>query len=361
MALIKCPECGKIVIYKGRYCEECYTNFDNMNITDSDFITPIYENKFTYLSNESYCAEIVMYTERDGFMISYSPNIKDGYCRPIRKNGKIITVNGDVTDQYEMGEWYLNSIAKMDVYKGTIPYGNYFDVFCETETIASLDVWFTQKGDMYMYNPEVKSQSDLYPIKKGKYVREDDIIRYQMTTLKDGKTSKGCAIVINGRYCPMAYISEDRLEQYRSQYNKPISVDNPVVAPAEITEKEFFENYPCLICNARQIWQNREWKYYAHGEISVYAKCKLCDHVAQEIEKPYILKRIAYNGSAPIQGYRAPAGSVRYLDNPCPHCNAYQVRYAKWKDKRVSVSFWGMLSPKIGTRYKCDNCNKMWE
>ena len=370
MEFIRCPKCGKINRYIGSYCKECFEDYDNMNITENDFVIPIYEKKFIYLTDEKYYEKVIMFSEKEGVMIS--PSIwdddyqEDDICRYIVKRGKVISIIDDnfgteYEKKYEIGDWYLRSLAKIDDYKGNIPYGNYFEVFCETVTIANLDVWFTNKGDMFMYNPEVRSVEDLRPIKKGRYVREDDIIRYEIKDIKTGKTIRSYACVINGKYCPGTYVCEEKYSQLKSIVNKPISVANPLVAPATISEQEFFDNYPCLICNTRQAWIKKEWSYYANGEISMYAECKLCGHVAQETEKADTMKRIAYNGSRPIQGYRPPAGSVRYLDNPCPYCNSYQVRYIKWKDKRASVYFWGRLSMKIGTHYICDNCKKTWE
>lgn len=52
---------------------------------------------------------------------------------------------------------------------------------------------------------------------------------------------------------------------------------------------------------------------------------------------------------------------TKYFTDPCPYCGHYKVRYAKWDDKRLSVAFWGGASSKIGTRYKCEHCGRMWE
>lgn len=308
---------------------------------------------------------MVMVTPNTGILVRSKDvngeNI-DYYSNPIEKRGKTIEVlDPDMPNSYDMGDWCLNPISRGYIYNGNIPQGNYFEVYCETGTIATLEVWFTNNGDIFMYNPEVHSVEDLRPVKKGRYVREGDVIRYETTDIKTAETTRSYACVINGKYCPEAYISEEKYNQIKGDLNKPISISNPLVAPAAISEKEFFENYPCLICNTRQMWTDKEWKYYAGGEISVYAKCKLCGYVAQETEKADTIKRIAYNGSNPIPGYRSPAGSVRYLDNPCPYCHTYQARYIKWKDKMASVHFWGILSSKIGARYICDNCKKTWE
>lgn len=53
--------------------------------------------------------------------------------------------------------------------------------------------------------------------------------------------------------------------------------------------------------------------------------------------------------------------AVRYSTSPCPYCGHYKVRNAKWEDKSLSVAFWGIASSKIGTNYKCEYCNRMWE
>lgn len=57
---------------------------------------------------------------------------------------------------------------------------------------------------------------------------------------------------------------------------------------------------------------------------------------------------------------RAP-WDTKYYSHPCPYCGSYKVRAAKWDDKGFSVAFWGVFSPKLHCRYKCDNCKKMWE
>ena len=52
--------------------------------------------------------------------------------------------------------------------------------------------------------------------------------------------------------------------------------------------------------------------------------------------------------------------TIRYSTSPCPYCGHYKVRYAKWEDKRAHVLFWGATSEKLGTNYKCENCERMW-
>ena len=51
----------------------------------------------------------------------------------------------------------------------------------------------------------------------------------------------------------------------------------------------------------------------------------------------------------------------KYMTSPCPYCGHYKVRWAKWEDKQMSVAFWGGASSKIGTNYKCEHCQRMWE
>lgn len=369
MALIKCPECGEISVYKGNYCNGCFENYDKMNITEKDFVTPLFEKKFVRIDNDGHYKKIIMLTEREGVIVSpkmWGDYEEDYFCEPIVKNGNIIDVLKEddrdfCQEKYEMIDCYLNPIAKGDIYSGVIPNANYFEVYCATGTGMTLEKWFTSEGDVFLYEPNIKDAKDLHPMRRGRYVRDGDIIRSETIDTNTGEKFKSCDFVIKGRYCPGALVSEDKLEFYKKEITKPISVSNPTVASPVITKKEFFDNYPCLICNARQIWSKQEWEYYAKGEISIYAECKLCHHVAQEIENPQRMKSIAYHGSDPVPGFRLPAGSIRYLDNPCPYCGAYQARYIKWKDKRASIYFWGRLSSKIGTHYICDNCKKTWE
>lgn len=51
---------------------------------------------------------------------------------------------------------------------------------------------------------------------------------------------------------------------------------------------------------------------------------------------------------------------TKYFTDPCPYCGHYKVRFAKWEDKRMSIAFWGAASSKIGTKYKCEHCSRMW-
>ena len=52
--------------------------------------------------------------------------------------------------------------------------------------------------------------------------------------------------------------------------------------------------------------------------------------------------------------------SVKYYTTPCPYCGHYKVRATTFDDKRLSIAFWGILSHKIGKRFKCDRCGKVW-
>lgn len=51
---------------------------------------------------------------------------------------------------------------------------------------------------------------------------------------------------------------------------------------------------------------------------------------------------------------------ILYALEPCPYCGHYKVRNAEWEDKRLSVAFWGIASNKIGKKFKCEKCGKMW-
>ena len=73
----------------------------------------------------------------------------------------------------------------------------------------------------------------------------------------------------------------------------------------------------------------------------------------KQINREYIQAVESHNSPEPW--------ATRYATEPCPYCGHYKVRYAKWEDKRLSVSFWGSHSLAIGKNYKCEHCGKMWE
>lgn len=73
------------------------------------------------------------------------------------------------------------------------------------------------------------------------------------------------------------------------------------------------------------------------------------------------LQQILVEREEAIESHQASEPwAVRYATEPCPHCGHYKVRNAKWEDKRLSVSFWGAYSTKIGKCYKCEHCGEMW-
>ncbi len=366
-----CPSCGKPSVNNGEFCTNCYKRIENLSLIRQNFIEPISEKVFYNPKNKKDYLKVVFLTENSGLILRSNEKdgkyIEDYYSDPFIKRGNSIFVQNEYSpDEYELSDWYLKTTTKGYSYKGTIPNANFFETYCGVDGIMFMEYWFTNTGNVYMFDPSKLGEltgDALHPVGKGKYVRDGDVIRMEIKDFKSGRTKKTSVLVINGRYSPGVYVVEDRFDFYNKEMDieKPINVSNPIVAPAEITEKEFFENYPCPYCNARQAWAKKEWNYYAAGNISIYARCKLCGGIAQEIEDAHTIRKIAYNGSKPDPYYHQVAGSVRYLDNPCPYCHSYQVRYIKWKDKRASVYFWGILSTKIGAHYICDNCKKTWE
>ena len=44
----------------------------------------------------------------------------------------------------------------------------------------------------------------------------------------------------------------------------------------------------------------------------------------------------------------------------CPKCGSTKVYAMTYDDKRMSISFWGAGSSKIGKRYHCDSCGFEW-
>lgn len=451
--IVKCPKCGKIAVYKYSYCPDCCESYEEMNLTDENFIEPIYEKKFYdlknpqkyeklafitpdygflltpktwgdyeedafykefrksgnvlyleeeekdniyffedwYLKSKEYgfiyyefksldevkansrkkyirvndkeeYIEVVMINDKDGILFQqgkgYDGKTVKMYTQFIKRGNTLIVPDSDMDEKYELGDWYLNVCFQGFNYKGIIPKGNYFDVYCETGSLAALEYWYTIEGDLYVFEPDMKT---LKPINKGRYVREGNIIRQEMKNNETGKIERDVNFVIDNKYYTNVYVIEDKYDYYNIEASKPLEISNPTTALPTISKEEFFDNYPCPYCNARKIWINKSWEYCASANISMYGECKVCRGIAQEIETEQELKKIAYHGSKPNPYYHATAGSIHYLDNPCPYCNAYQVRYIKWKDKMFSVSFWGRASSKLAARYICDNCKRTWE
>ena len=355
-----------VYIFGNWYLQSKEYNFMYYEFKKIDEAPSKFKKKYVRVNDKEDYVKVIMPTDDEGILYrhikGYDGEISEFYTHFIKRGNTLTVPNSDMDEKFELGDWYLNVCMQGFNYKGRIPEGNYFDVYCETGTLAAMEYWYTVDGDLYVFDPSIKAiDKALKPVNKGKYVREGNIIRQELYSTRTGKVERSIDFVIDGKYCINVYVVEDQYEYYNKEASKPLEVLNPMVALPIISEKEFFDNYPCPYCNARQIWTKKSWNYYASGNISVYAECKICGGIAQEIETEYDLKKIAYHGSKPNPYYRAPAGSVHYLDNPCPYCKAYQVRYIKWKDKVLSVSFWGRASSKLGAHYICDNCKKTWE
>ena len=50
----------------------------------------------------------------------------------------------------------------------------------------------------------------------------------------------------------------------------------------------------------------------------------------------------------------------KYMTSPCPYCGHYKVRPANWEDKKLSVAFWGIFTPKLSKRFICEHCKQTW-
>ena len=354
-----CPSCGKIIQNKGTYCPECYTDFDDMIFSQKNYREPISQIKYYNIcaTDKKDYKKIVFLTSSTGFVIS--PKTYDGYeedyfCDKFSvQNGVIITEDPIMSDKYaKYGDFLYDP---QTVYNSTIPNSNFFDAHCSFNQYVK-PIWFLADGTVRMYDG---NGADAKVSDEGRYLRDGNLIKTELTDKKSGAMRTQYWLVVNGSLCGDAYANDAGFEKIKDLSTKPIVSGSSTYST--ITKEEFFKYYPCQFCNARQEWKETSWEYTSFGSILVSGRCRKCNGYFNECEEPEVIKRIAHRGSDRNPFYHAPAGSTHYLDNPCPYCGSYQVRYAKWQDKQMSAAFWGFFSPKLHSNYKCEKCGKMWE
>lgn len=353
-----CPNCGKMIPNKGTYCGECYEDFDDMIFTDRNYKSPISETKYYDIcsSDKKEYKKICFVTQSSG--IIYSPFEKDGEYTEDYFEDSFTIKGGKIVTEEEIYEKYGDYLYEPQTqYVGTIPDGNYFEAHCRFNEYVR-PIWFHANGTVVGYDG---FGADAKVSHEGRYIREGDLIRTDMTEKKTGKKTTYIWLVINGALCRDAYVNDNGFAKVTALRSKPMPTTGGSLFGTTITKEEFFENYPCQWCNARQTFIEQSWDYTSFGCISVSGRCRKCNGFFTECKEPEIIKKIAYNGSPRNPYYKPTAGATRYLDNSCPYCGSYQVRYAKWEDKQMSAAFWGFFSQKLHAHYKCEKCGKMWE
>lgn len=355
---LKCPNCRAIIKNEGYYCPECFEDFDDMHFADADYIDTSVAPKYYDISldNENIYNKYYYTSEKAGIVISvYSESDEEYISDTFKVEGEnIITEDKTFGESYSKYADYL--YIKDTMYLGNIPETTYFEAYCYFNSNVR-PIWFLADGSVRIYSGN--GADDVVDF-VGRYIREGELLRVDTVCKNTGEKHSSIYLIVNQRLCRDAYANENAMKKIYALKE----IKNPVLtnsfSNATITEKEFFDNYPCPYCNARRCFNNIGWEYKAFGSVSVYGRCGKCNAFFIESGSLEEIKRIAYSGSKDTN-YHLTAGAVRYLDNPCPYCGAYQVKYAKWSDKRMSVAFWGFFSSKLHRNYKCENCGKMWE
>lgn len=359
-SILRCPNCGKLTANIKDYCTSCYHPFSSMVFKPEHYLKPIKEVVFWKMYNinkakrdyKRFC-----YVNSTSGIV-FSPLCKeykdeyilDHFAEPFEvKNGKIVvgeSENYTIEGQYIYEESY---------YDGKVPERSFFESYF-SKGKWTRPMWFLSDGTVMSFDG-INHDSKVFD--KGKYIRDNELIRTEITEVASGKKQSDYWLVVQGKLCASAWVSEAGMQKIREMNARPMAGED--YYGAVISKEEFYDNYPCQVCNARKAWNNFEWKYTPFGTISVSGHCKKCNNFFVESEEPETIKKIAYKGSPKNPYHKTPAGTTRYLDNPCPYCGAYQVRYSKWEDKGFSFAFWGIFSHKVHSNYKCENCGKMWE
>ncbi len=356
---LKCPNCGTIIKKENRYCQKCLENFEDMVFTDENYIDTSLLPKYINISadNDKKYIRYLYTSQNAGIVIRIHYKTGEEYISDTFKVvGKNIVTN-DAThgETYSMYKDYLYEPNTM--YIGDIPESSYFEAYCSFNNIVK-PIWFHADGTIQLYDSASQAGN---VSNEGRYIREGDFIRADLTERGTGKKQTSVWLVIDGKLCRDAYVNDEGYSKLKELLAKPMPLASGTFSNCIITKEEFFNHYPCEYCNARQAWDSMDWKYMSYGSIAVSGKCRMCNNLFVECDEPKNIKKIAYKGSEPNPCYRVPAGATRYLDNPCPYCGAYQVRNTKWRDKQMSAAFWGFFSTKLHSNYKCEKCGKMWE
>lgn len=145
--------------------------------------------------------------------------------------------------------------------------------------------------------------------------------------------------------------------------------DNDYISANPELKRAFLTKYPCPRCRKTNCWHEIVWPDEEDDFIN--ADCKFCRfNLFKEFNQlglGYSSETMGRNAHQHYVEYKQKVGHVdapweeSYLGHTCPYCGGHRVRYAKWKDKRMSVAFWGVWSQKLHSNYKCDDCGTMWE
>ncbi|MBR5636732.1 MAG: hypothetical protein IKW81_07395 [Pseudobutyrivibrio sp.] len=130
--------------------------------------------------------------------------------------------------------------------------------------------------------------------------------------------------------------------------------------------KEAIKSYQCPSCGQRGRWTNT--CELAVDGTGIYAECtgringQECYYILTASSLEDLMQTDAnFRAFTNNLNQQKAPWEASYYNHPCPYCGQYKVRDAKWGDKAISTAFWGFLSHKLHSRYKCDACGNMWD
>ena len=316
MALINCPECGKEISDKSQACIHCgypLNAYANIDSSSNPLRGTYYLFGVDMLSKEEF--QNYMGKELFNDYMTFIPktattgNVRDW----IGISEKEYTIVGNSVNINSDTYVFMKNLMSIEeyFYSGSIPEGETFNADIESNGTS---IRFTEDG---LFTDSMKSSMEPY---RGIYMRSGDYIildyysdevnwntLYEVKYIKNYFLGRSIEVIIDGRISYYSYIHESELDKIKQLFNQPL-----IQSSWERTR------------------ENRNTaSIHSMGSVG------------------------AFQPKAPWE--------TTYYSFPCPYCGKNMVRPAKWDDKRLSIAFWGaLLSPKTGTRYKCDNCKKMW-
>lgn len=207
----KCPKCGKLIVYTSekQYCPECFEDYDDAIVEECGIIYPRSETKYYDLGrlDKKNYLKICFLTSSNGFV--FSSYTKDGVYQEdyfsyyFEVQGGNIALQDDIMDdQYRADGDYLYD--PRTIYNGRVPQDQYFDGYYDFNHVVK-PIRFRSNGTVQMYSEDNPNS----PVAdEGRYLREGNIIRTDLKDLKSGEWKSSLWLVINGRLCRDAYVSE---------------------------------------------------------------------------------------------------------------------------------------------------------
>ena len=221
----KCHSCGKTFPLKefNDHCPECYEYIDTSEITDHDIIYPVLQEKYydIALPDGMRYMKICYLSNSNGFILhSYVIDEEfkeDSYAQKFEVHGREISVEDEYLGEiYKKDGEYLYETRTM--YAGTVPDEQYFNGFFQFNA-AVKPIRFMKDGTVQMMDQDIVTDT-------GRYLREGELIRTDITN-KEGKLNKSLWLVVNGRLCRDAYVSEKGLDAAIKLLNKEMPQKRP--------------------------------------------------------------------------------------------------------------------------------------